>query len=724
MSTPTKCIALTLLISTYWNRSTADELLKTLQAHRGTYYYVTTTTTRCRKRRVNDCDSKESFNDQSCCGTVVRACESFGLNDWIRLRGGVDVPPPPPPTSGAIEYADAGNGSENNNSNVNYYCKDDEILLPPPPPPQPLPQELPIPPPPPPIQMDGTMESNVCDYAVDDSQVVKDNEHARETEEISTESNRIIRCNTGGEELKTTCVDENLLEEACDGIVSDVNDTTVPRNDSTLSREAEGVLEKIENQNKPYIAEDSSYQINEDDDPSHLCRSCPYRGKPIPVQEEKRPHLPYLSSFANLDRDLENDEFEALLQEIEGKAVDITNESDDFFSSEEAVVDEIALVDEDISIEHESDDFSSSKEAVVDEFAIIDIEEFSSSDEYEIDIENDSDYIEVDSESAIIDNDKNSEASNDLENSDLDIDILDEESSSYDDESELNCEDLQALDDAHLDMIRNEFPSNSDFYDDYDSEEESEDILDEDDLRLLQESSLVLSNFEDEEIIKDYSWDETQYSNYVDSEDDLEIIKAEDNTDEPIEELILDLGESAIENENVDIAPPDVLDEHWAAHHGVPSRRQQLFEEEQRKRIEELSRQREIALSHQSQQMNGIYPPPPPNASNSGNIATVGYSSIQISSSSGTLSQKRVNVQFSPPQSVDPNTAFGLSQNQYQQQNDHTLNQHRQHLSTESCNNNQRGNVKKDKPTHQFQPGYYHSQMESQLPPPPPPPTS
>ena len=75
-------------------------------------------------------------------------------------------------------------------------------------------------------------------------------------------------------------------------------------------------------------------------------------------------------------------------------------------------------------------------------------------------------------------------------------------------------------------------------------------------------------------------------------------------------------------------------------HHGVPSRRQQMFEIERRKLMEEETQQR------QNRNPFGILPPPPPPSYASAGVAAVGYSSLKISTNKGTFEQRRLNIQY------------------------------------------------------------------------------
>ena len=141
----------------------------------------------------------------------------------------------------------------------------------------------------------------------------------------------------------------------------------------------------------------------------------------------------------------------------------------------------------------------------------------------------------------------------------------------------------------------------------------------------------------------------------MESEYELDIEKESTSESEELEErIILDLGDSAVDN-NVE---SDELDEHWAAHHGVPSRKQQLFEEEQRKLFEEQARVHAAMAQHQQQTGHGSIgwniqpPPPPPNSSQSSAHLGISRSSLHIrTGESGTTIVRRQHFNINIPAS-------------------------------------------------------------------------
>ena len=772
MPTPSKYIAFTLLIGTSWSTVRANNDLKPLSTRNIKGFVedpsgTSVSFTRYRKRR-----GYYSVRDHSEYGDSMLRLSGYG---WVHVRGGADLPPPPPPpTSGdGLRYS-------NEDLNVDNSVIDDTIVSPPPPPPPPLSsiEELPIPPPPPPLpplaQSKETEESIICDIGeiVEDVSEIRSEQESRlDLQHNSTFlPSDIIQCNTTGDKIEHFVLgDDNVVEslpghpEPCDMLCNDVSmheaqgESCIFEDKSNLDKEIESHKKESKSQNSlndEASCDNAVVNFSDDVQNSKLCPSCPYRNKSVNELEFSR--MPYLSSLSNLDRDLDDDEFETLLQEIGGHQVDnvendddftssnenridevmasenldvVDEESDDFSSIEKTVIDEIAVADDSIVVEQDSDYFSSTEEAIVDDFVMIEVDEISEKSESDSNIEYDSENIvEVKDENEVnpLISDNELENKTDVTKTWFDENLLQSESESdnYDDESELDMDDLQALNDASLHVNSEQSTSNSEFYDEYESDDESDESLDEEDLRLLQESSLVLSDVEDEILVEDYSADE--YSSCSDSEEGkcLNVTDIKSNTEEPVEELVLDLGESAIENDEIDVTPPDVIDEHWAAHHGVPSRRQQLFEEEQRKRLEDLASQREVHASQQQQQLqhyNGVLPPPPQSVQNNGNVAAVGYSSIQISTPSGTFVQKQVNVQFPPPPHIKENVAFH-DRNDYQK-NVHMFDQQNQYASNNVNNQSDSESVGGGNATPRSQKyDYYHTQTDSQLQPPPPPP--
>jgi len=206
-----------------------------------------------------------------------------------------------------------------------------------------------------------------------------------------------------------------------------------------------------------------------------------------------------------------------------------------------------------------------------------------------------------------------------------------------------------------------------------DEESSDDDNLDEYDLRLLEEASMPIKAGSIE-----YDSDE-EFISYNES-DDYEGLPdncdANEAASEDEEEIIsFDLGESAVGDDVTDAAVAS-LDEHWAAHHGIKSRKQQLHEEEQRKLREEQDKlyaqqvhiyQQHGNVSHGaaiSRAWGTIPPPPPPEEGQSNGRAM----QINIYSSQSTFIRRENSAhagasQIPPPPKVSPdNTGTQKSQ--------------------------------------------------------------
>ena len=156
-----------------------------------------------------------------------------------------------------------------------------------------------------------------------------------------------------------------------------------------------------------------------------------------------------------------------------------------------------------------------------------------------------------------------------------------------------------------------------------DEESSNDDELDEYDLRLLEEASMPIKagsmEYDTDAEFNAYNGDD----DFEELPDDCEMNEAESENKEEV--ISFDLGESAV-GDDVTEAAVASLDEHWAAHHGIKSRKQQMYDEEQRKVREE--QQKLYAQQAHVQQQHGnvsyeanisrawgtIPPPPPPEA--------------------------------------------------------------------------------------------------------------
>jgi len=438
-----------------------------------------------------------------------------------------------------------------------------------------------------------------------------------------------------------------------------------------------------------------------------LCERCPLRNDcnaSIPSSQDSHQveaennveeALPYLSSLANIDRDLDEDEFDRLIMEITGdESLNEINSFENEYCNDENVegnAEELIAIDEisnlvlldslsSSKVEEVSDGSNSESDYVTDKGYEVELNDVAKSEinvdtneisddeispydvgsglDEDIDAFTDQSYPELLSKE--VEGEFGRVPIDDLSYSEI---FSDEEMS-----SDLDADEILALDEATLTLDTNCYDENYDFDNSGDNflleEDSSYDSLDEYDLQVLEHSSLLLNNDAsdcDDNLLLQYDYEEDD--TYSDMESDYTLDNEKESTSE-IEELeeriILDLGDSAVDN-NVG---SDELDEHWAAHHGVPSRKQQLFEEEQRKLFEEQARVHAAMAQHQQQTGHASIgwniqpPPPPPNSSQSSAHLGISRSSLHIrTGESGTTIVRRqhfnINIPASSAMDVD-----------------------------------------------------------------------